>query len=184
MANWFFILFGFLAFLSLPIESSWGNDTIEGVPTVIDSSTLSINGRLIRLWGVEGLLGEQKCWKDETPWACGEYGREMLKHYIGERQIQCTRKAHLPEGHCTAVCIRTDNGVAEDVGNYIISIGWALDKPAESGGQYGVAQEEARMKRRGVWESVFQKPSDWISGRERFMNYDMAPAEPTTGGSP
>jgi len=100
---------------------------VRGVPEVIDTGTLNLRGRVVRLLGVEGERGHLA---------------RQLANYLRRREVVCTGIA---EG-ATARC-RIEG---EDLAGLILAAGGARaseDAPADLLG----AEEQARAERVGLW---------------------------------
>ncbi|GJD94120.1 transglycosylase domain-containing protein [Methylobacterium iners] len=103
---------------------------LRGVPEVIDTGTLAIRGRTIRLLGVEGEPGASA---------------RRLARYLRRREVVCLPAAGEPDG--AAQRCRIDG---DDLASLILAAGGAratADAPAD----LLAAEEQARSERAGLW---------------------------------
>jgi len=146
------------------------NQSINGIAFVEDSMTLKINGQQISLWGIDTLAPDQQCWQDGTSWGCGEESLMSLKHFVDGRMVKCEIQQQADkEGPAAAKCARMKAQAQQDIGEYLVSHGWALDRGVASGGAYYASEQEAQSKKRGIWASRFQTAQDWKNGIQRFV---------------
>lgn len=142
---------------------------ISGVPIVQDASSLMLDGKRIYLWGIEPLANDQQCWMGERAWHCGEQASIALKHFAEGHRVRCVIKTYVASDALLAQCFRQGRGKETDIAAYMVSHGWALDRPALSGGLYEEAQDKAEDEENGAWTSRFQTPEDWQEGVQRFV---------------
>jgi penicillin-binding protein 1A len=101
---------------------------VTGVPLVVDTGTLLFNGRLVRLFGVEG--------------QSGKFARDMA-HYIAGRTVTCEPAAGSSAQYS---CRIGDYDLAEAV----LYNGGGRAAP-DAPGALRSAEEKARLAERGVW---------------------------------
>lgn len=132
-------------------------DLLKGSATVIDGSTLAIDGVYVKLFGIVTPAPDATCWDaHEAPYACGRQVRAELTAHIGAEGLTCERSGYSDDRLAKAVC-RVGN---EDLGDWLITRGYALptgDAPAS----YRQAGDRAWGKRTGLWAGVFDEPTDW-----------------------
>lgn len=126
--------------------------TIEGYPRLVDGDSFGLGGGEVRLKGIDAPEGKQTCLKDGRNWACGEASRAELKRLIGNEKIIC-RVAERDQ-HDRALAFCTAGG--RDLNSGMVSSGFAL-----SYGGYVKEETAARLARRGLWGSEFQRPREW-----------------------
>lgn len=145
---------------------------LSGTPVVRDSGIMMLNGRSFSLWGIMPFAGDQRCWRGQKSWDCGEQAALALKHFVEGRHIECHVMDQPVVGRLKAQCFRKSRKGKEaaDVGQFLVRHGWALDDAESSGGQYAKDQNEAFAKKRGVWGSSFQTADDWREGIQRFID--------------
>jgi len=174
------LLLSAIAFLAIPSARAEPPNEIFGTPVVQDQGFLMLQGRQIALWGIDTLAEDQQCWKEERAWRCGEQAASTLKHYAEGQLVTCEVKSDLGGGRISAQCFRDKSGKAHDIARYLVRQGWAMDQTETSGGFYKQEQEEARLRRRGIWTSRFQTAADWRDGVQRYVEYEEAPEPEVT----
>jgi endonuclease YncB( thermonuclease family) len=123
--------------------------------SVIDGDTLEIHGARIRLWGIDAPEHDQLCRGDDSlPYRCGAAAANKLGAFIAQRPVYCAPKDIDRYGRTVASC-RAD---AEDLGEWLVSEGLALDWPRYSKGRYSAAQREAESAGRGMWAGSYVEP--------------------------
>lgn len=153
-----------------------------------DNGVLSINGQNVALWGVDLLAPDQQCWQGDVSWGCGEDAMSALKHYVGNKTVECTiKQSAVDDAPALAQCFRFRGPKAQDIAEHLILKGWAIERVAVSGGKYYAAEQKAQTGKYGIWTSRFQTAQDWRDGIQRFVgdepdgDEDMphAPSEPS-----
>src|SRR5712691_11373190 len=116
---------------ALPLPSQPPLQQLRGLPTVIDSSTLLMNGVLVHLDGVKG--------------APGEPAHELFR-YIGGREVACDpADAGAPHYRCK---------IGEyDLGEAVLLNG-AAHAAADAPERMRQAEEQARAAHRGIWGAL------------------------------
>jgi endonuclease YncB( thermonuclease family) len=128
---------------------------LAGQASVIDGDTLEIHGARIRLWGIDAPEHDQLCRGDDSlPYRCGAAAANKLGAFIAHRLVLCVPKDTDRYGRTVATC-RAD---AEDLGEWLVSEGLALDWPRYSKGRYSAAQREAERAGRGMWAGSYVEP--------------------------
>lgn len=148
------------------------NVELLGAPIVLDSGFLVMGGHEFALWGIIMPAPDQQCWHDDNPWPCGEQAVMALKHFAEGQYVKCRMKPNGADDRPRAQCFRLRGPNEQDVADYLVRRGWALDNAEESDGLYETEQDRARLKRRGIWASHFQTPQDWRDGILRFYGDD------------
>ena len=128
-----------------------------GRASVIDADTIEIQGQRIRLHGIDAPESAQTCQRDGKEWRCGQAAALALSDWIGAATITCHQTDTDRYKRSVARC--TNNG--QDVGQWLVAQGWAMDWPLYSGGAYAAAQDDSKRARRGIWGSTFQLPWEW-----------------------
>ena len=112
----------------------------EGIATVADGDTLRIDGRRIRLHGIDdprqgGMCGALDAYRAAA---------QELRTATGNNTVRCTI-ADLPDGSGVHVarCVVNET----DLGAHMVASGWARAR----GGIHAEEQEQARAAGRGAW---------------------------------
>lgn len=135
----------------------------SGPARVIDSNTLDIGGRRIRLIGIDAPDLDQTCpTRMGEPYPCGVVAAETLAKLVMDGQLACRGDRTDPAGRLLARCaIR-----GFDVGEQYVLTGRAFADP-DTGGDYRRAEGTAAKLREGMWRGEFQKPWDWRATRAK-----------------
>jgi endonuclease YncB( thermonuclease family) len=133
---------------------------LVGQANIIDGDTLEIHGARIRLWGIDAPEHDQLCRGDDSlPYRCGAAAANKLGALIAQRPVYCAPKDIDRYGRTVASC-RAD---AEDLGEWLVREGLALDWPRYSKGRYSAAQRTAESAGRGMWSGSYVEPWQYRS---------------------
>lgn len=125
---------------------------VEGHPRLVDGDSFHLGQGEVRLKGIDAPEGRQICQRDGRPWSCGEAARAELQRLIGSDKVVCTsveRDQHNRLlGYCTA-------------GTRDLNAGMVASGMAVAFGGYIKEEMAAKLARRGLWGSQFQRPRDW-----------------------
>ncbi|WP_134499319.1 thermonuclease family protein [Microvirga pakistanensis] len=111
-----------------PVSRSSGGRTLRGVPDVIDTATLSLDGEVVRLFGVE--------------WAPGAGKPEDLTSYLQGREVTCEPAG----GNDTYRC-----RVGEQDLSRVILYNGGGQPTSEATPELKAAADQAREAKLGVW---------------------------------
>ena len=143
----------------LGITPLWAGETLRGVPHVIDGDTIELEGRRLRLQGIDAPELGQLCWLKGGLYDCGMVARTALLDLSAGVQVVCRPLGPWAEtialAHCTA------DGY--DLSEGMTYTGWALADPARPS-TYGRHEAGARDAVRGLWRGRFVAPWDWRAG--------------------
>ncbi len=140
--------------------SPFKRETITGRAVALTGDTLRINGKFLKLSGIEAPELSQRCRNARgRRWRCGRSARTALRRLINRKTVSCevaSRNAgkDLLEGICTVGT--TDIARALVRGGRAFATGGAY-------ASYDSAEREARSKKRGVWRGKAQKPAEYRS---------------------
>lgn len=106
-----------------------------------------------RLWGGDVVELDQTC--DGEP--CGLWARGALVEILSKGEVICDDRG---ESHGRVVSRCFVNGV--DVTRQMVRLGWGIDVPRYSDGEYADEEREAKRARRGMWAfSDVMTPFKW-----------------------
>jgi endonuclease YncB( thermonuclease family) len=127
-----------------------------------DANTLTVDGTVYRLDGVDAPELDQYCVDTGGPYPCGLFALEALQELIGNRRVVCRDLGPDPEfpqrriGNC---------GVAGvDIQHWLVRQGWAVNvDPLD---RFADDEREARERPRSIWRGCFVAPQDFRQGRK------------------
>jgi endonuclease YncB( thermonuclease family) len=145
-----------LVTLSAAAQSSQPGDglsaSVSGKATAIDVDTLRLeNGMEIALFGVDALKADQQCTRSGVCTACGGEALAFVRDLVESTDVSCV----LTGGKDRELFIAACSAAGRDVGEALISAGWALAYPDYLGGtpvasKYTRAEESARRSGLGM----------------------------------
>lgn len=154
-------LLGTAAILAAVVVSQAANAAsevkISGQASVIYVDTIEI-GHAIAL-GISAPESKQLCRGDNSEtYNCGARATSALAAWIGGRVVTCLADGFVDHyGRWSATC--SVDGA--DIGEWLVSSGWALAWQSTTYGRYWAAQQEAERAKRGMWSGSFVKPWDY-----------------------
>ena len=131
---------------------------------VIDGDTIELDGRMIRIFGIDAPETKQKCKDvDYNDYDCGVKSKEILINILGLKSnigvvnnIDCTDINKDRYRRWVSVCFI--NGL--NIGREMVRRGAALAYRQYSL-SYEAQEDEAKAEGRGVWQGDFIKPWEW-----------------------
>jgi endonuclease YncB( thermonuclease family) len=135
-----------------------------GRANVIDGDTIEIQGKRIRLNGIDAPESAQLCRNEHRKlYRCGAEAAKALDNFLAAaRPTRCVFVGRDRYGRFVADCYRADGA---SVAAGLVRGGWALDWPRYSKGEYADEQNAAKEKRLGLWTGTFIAPWDWRAKR-------------------
>jgi endonuclease YncB( thermonuclease family) len=126
-----------------------------------DGETLSlVDGRRVRLWGVDAPEPDQTCRRGAETYPCGLVAREVLGALVAGAELRCDGRGADRHGREVSQCWVDGRDLARE----LVRAGWALDDGRYSGGRYALPQRLAEEERIGLWAGEFLRPWDWRAG--------------------
>ncbi|WP_336294687.1 thermonuclease family protein [Bartonella sp. CB169] len=126
---------------------------IKGNALVIDGDSISISSTRIRLLGIDAPELQQFCGKKRTRYPCGLEAKKYLRQLIASDPVTCHWYKKDKYQRILATC-KTKR--ISNINATLVRNGWAIsyyDYPKE--------EQEARKKKKGIWQSNFQRPREW-----------------------
>jgi endonuclease YncB( thermonuclease family) len=130
-------------------------ETRSGPAEVIDGDTVEIEGKRIRLFGIDAPEATQLCYRGSEIWACGEAAASELRGLINGNELSCRGYEIDQFGRFVAVC--TIAGM--DLGKLMVAQGWAIAFRRYSD-DYVADQARAQASKLGMWNSTFVSPEE------------------------
>jgi len=141
---------------ALPVTAAARADTV-GDAQVIDSGTIEIARRRIRLYGIDAPDPQQRCdGLDGRSWACGLRAAAYLHELVGGRRIACIAHGRDRDGDTVATCF---DGAA-DLARAMVRAGYAIALPYVTE-DYVADESAARTQAVGMWSGRFETPAGW-----------------------
>lgn len=141
---------------SNPAKVTTGGRRIVGRSVVIDGDTLAIDGRRVRLEGIDAPEVQQRCLSSGQQWSCGQQAALMLSNWIADRPVSCYSRGLDRFNRVLARCFVGN----DDIQAWLVSNGWALAYRRYSA-DYVAAEEHAKSVKVGVWRGEFVLPWEW-----------------------
>lgn len=130
---------------------------IYGQVAVVSGDTIVLNGRYVRLYGIDAPEINQKCANSQgKKYACGIEAANWLKEWIQDYEVECNVLKQNNRGNMVAVCSLGEY----DIGAALVASGWAITLPNND--VYIPYEQQAQKMRRGMWQGSFYKPWDWV----------------------
>ena len=132
----------------------------RGAAVVIDASHLEIAGRRFKLYGIDAPDIDETCNDAQgKEYPCGVDARQALADLVKGGSVSCLPRGPNENDETLGVCsIGTS-----DLAQAMIDAGWAIADRTRTL-YYEKAEEEARVKKQGLWQGQFIPPGDWRVG--------------------
>lgn len=127
-------------------------EVVAGRARVIDGDSLVINGREMRLRGLDAPEFRQTCTIANRSVPCGREARAALQAWVSRGVPACIGRETDRYGRLLVTC--RVNGA--DIGADLVRRGLAVDF-----GGYADEEREARAAFRGIWSGEFERPADY-----------------------
>jgi endonuclease YncB( thermonuclease family) len=132
-------------------------EVIIGQAVATDGDTLVINGKRIRLFGVDAFEAEQRCpGANDATWGCGGVATRAVQEIVKDTQTICIKREVDVYGRIVAIC-RSD-GVDIAAAVVVRGLGVAYTKYSKD---YVPEENVARSQRSGAWIGAFTYPEDY-----------------------
>lgn len=149
-----------LVVLLAALVSSPARADISGPPTVIDGETLEVQGRRVRLYGIDAPDIRQTCEIGSRTYNCGRISRTALMDLVAGVDVRCRLRGQTKQGVALATCL----AAGYDISAGMVHTGWAMAMPRQ-GTVYSRIEKEAEKARRGLWKGVFAPPWEWAPAK-------------------
>jgi len=127
-------------------------DSVVGRVSGVDGDSFEIEGRRIRLIGIDAPEGPQSCERDGRSWPCGRESARQLQRLVSGRDVRCAVEKEDQHGRYLSVC--ETNG--QELNRWMVENGWAV-----AYGRYDREERTAKGERRGLWAGTFERPRAW-----------------------
>lgn len=152
---------------------------VSGSITVIQAHVFYINGRYIRLYGVDAPDVDQVCSNSTGgSYNCGEEASSWVRNWIDKNQIDCYLLKINPNGYDLATCIWGEY----DIGAALVGAGWGIANTRETD-IYRPYEIKAQSESSGLWQGSFYAPEDWRDIKRQKNDFTIKKkASPKSGG--
>lgn len=127
--------------------------SIEGQAFIIDGDSIMISSTMIRLVGIDAPELHQFCGKRDTRYPCGLEAKRYLEKLIANQPVTCYWHKKDKYRRILATC-KTKQ--VRNINATLVRNGWAV-----SYHDYPEEEQEAKKKKKGIWQSNFQRPREW-----------------------
>lgn len=128
----------------------------------------------VHLRGIDAPELSQTCIVEEKKrWFCGTAAHQALSGFLGKRPVSCgaleTDARHRTFGDCTVE--------GQSLAEWLVVNGWALADP-QSGERWSAFEAQAKIQRKGIWNSRFDPPWSFREETERLFGIEPPPSKP------
>jgi endonuclease YncB( thermonuclease family) len=144
-----------LAALILTLLPAAFADNLVRRAVIIDGNMLAINGKRVRLKGIDAPEPDQLC-RDQASerYRCERKAAEGIDALIAGRAVDCVDAGRDRQQRRVVAC----SVAGIDIAEWLVKNGLAIDAADDSNGAYAVAQSDARREQRGIWNGSFVEP--------------------------
>ncbi|AQS41772.1 MAG: Nuclease [Candidatus Tokpelaia hoelldobleri] len=125
---------------------------ISGYGEILDGDTIRLQGKRIRLVGMDAPETEQYCRKDGQEFACGRLSTAHLARLVNNQPVHCKWLDYDKYNRILGSCFAG----AQDLNQTMVFDGWAV-----SYDDYPKDERFARQQKRGMWQWDFERPHVW-----------------------
>ncbi len=138
---------------------------LQGMPGVVDGDTISLDGRTLRLHGIDAPELGQTCTVKGHAYDCGLIARAALMDLTAGTPVACELldQARITDAEPLGFAVRCTAG-GYDLSEGMAYTGWALADRSVTA-RYIRLEEDAQAKGRGMWKGIFVAPWDWRNGK-------------------
>lgn len=151
-------LFSGLVFAqSAPSATQQPLPTTIGTGVAVEGDVISVNGSVVRLWGIDAPDKGQTCTNRlGQSYDCFEQAKAMLSRLVGQNQVTCYVRGQDHHGQKLGTC-----AVAGlDLAAMVVREGWAMSFASLSP-QYTLMEGIAQSNKRGMWNGRATAPWLW-----------------------
>jgi endonuclease YncB( thermonuclease family) len=137
-----------------------------GAAIVNDGDSLTLGTERVRLRGIDAPEYAQICAKDGVNYACGRRSREALARLVAGKAVSCSGSERDRYGRLLGAC--EAGGV--DLNRTQVETGWAV-----AYGNYAEEENQARLRRLGLWAGSFDRPRHWRDSHSGMNESEQSP---------
>lgn len=152
-----------LGLLLVVVKTVAGLSVEQGYPRVVDGDTVVLNGKNIRLQGIDAPETRQTC-NDRygSVYQCGVVSTNKLKWKIGKRPVICSLEDEKDYygRYIGYFSLSSPMDVAKSLNAWMVYWGYAVSYRYYST-EFVPQEDRAKLLRRGLWSGTFEMPWDW-----------------------
>ena len=132
-------------------------EILSGQVRAIDADSLDMDGRSVRLFGIDAVEKNQTC-EDRAgrEWPCGRHATEKLAAVLDGQNVRCIVQDTDRYGRAVSVC----EAGGKDINHWVARNGWAVAYTCYSR-EYERDEAQARAEKTGIFAGSFIPPEDW-----------------------
>lgn len=127
-------------------------EVVDGLPRVVDGDSLELDGRRLRLWGIDAPELSQTCGTGDIPSPCGRNARERLRALVARGDFRCRLSGTDRYGRDLADC---------RAGGVYVNAEMVRSGHAVAYGGFTREERHARAEGKGIWAQNFVRPAEW-----------------------
>jgi endonuclease YncB( thermonuclease family) len=149
-------------------RSSAGHGELTGLARVIDGDTIEIDGRHVRLEGIDAPEAAQTCGRRLFgTWRCGTAATDALVKLTAKRRVSCESRGTDKYDRMLGICFVDDRDINAEMVRE--GFAWAFVKYSQS---YVRQEAEARVARVGIWQG--ESEPAWVYREKRWAGAEQA----------
>ena len=154
-----------------------GYPKITGTIDVINANLFYINGRYVRLYGVDAPDNDQICSDAKgSSYNCGSEASSWVRGWIDDNYIDCYILKVVPKSSDIGVCMWGQY----DIGESIVAAGWGIANTNETR-MYVQSEIKAQNNYSGLWQGSFYTPEDWRKIKSESNNFKIKRKKGSSG---
>ncbi len=124
---------------------------------VIDGDVVKLDGRTLRLWGIDAPDLRTVCDRYGRAWRCGEEAAQALREFVEKQTIACYDRGTDRFGRPMAECYSDDLNLSE----WMAGEGWAYGKTPYTS-KFAMTAGIAQARQSGIWiDARMRDPKRW-----------------------
>lgn len=128
-----------------------------GFLKVVDGDVVSLNGKGLRLWGIDAPDIRKVCNRYGRAWRCGEAAAHALREYVQGTRIACYDRGVDRFSRPLAECYTDDVNLSE----WMAGEGWAFGKTPYTH-DFAMTMGIAQARQKGIWiDPEMRDPRHW-----------------------
>jgi endonuclease YncB( thermonuclease family) len=131
-------------------------EVVSGPARAIGGDSLNVDGREVRLFGIDAPEATQQCARNGEAWACGQEAAEQLAALVVAGPVTCQGDEVDQYGRLVAVC----QAGRFDINRTVVEYGYAVAF-REYSDAYVRYEQQARASSLGIWASTFDLPENY-----------------------